>query len=211
MADNTAGSFEVQDELIRIRGFGEDVLLRRTAEVDRLIAILTSRQRRVSVWDLVKIGAKQEKTGSEPVDVEGGGLVEHETLNDATDKLVLGADANPAVKRAVRELIAQKKDAQARGDLKEIRRFNEQIDAVLEPCKKVLKYAAKTVSHSLHRTHQRLRKDKKRSLLASHFERSIKRLRKESDFVYVPDEQAGKIDWKLKEYARRTPVSSEWQ
>jgi hypothetical protein len=195
-ADNTAGSFEVQNEFIRIRGFGEDVLLERTAGVDRLIAIVTSRERRISVWDLVKIGAKQEKTGVGRVDCESDGLVEHETLDDEADESVLGADANSAVKNAVRELIGQKKAAHANGHLMEAKRLKEQIDATLEPFKKNLKVAATTVSNSLNRTYQRLRKDKRQSLLAGHFERYVKRLKKESDFVYVPDEHAGKIHWK---------------
>lgn len=198
LADNTAHSFEVQNEFVRIRGFGEDLLLKPTAGVDRLIAIVTSRQRRVSVWDLMKIGAEQEKSGSVPVDCENGGLVEHETLDDDDEEFVLGADANHAVKEAVGKLIAQKKDAQASGDLTEAKRLKEQIDATLEPFKKTLKVAAKSVSHSLNRTYQRLRKDKKGPLLAGHFERYVKRLHKESDFVYVPDEHAGKIAWELK-------------
>lgn len=198
LADKTASSFEVQSEFVRICGFGEDVQLERTAGVDRLIAIVTSRKRRVSVWELVKIGAKQESADSESDDWKNSGLVEHETLDDDDDEPVLGADANQAVKEAVGKLIAQKKDAQASGDLTEAKRLKEQIDAALEPYKKSLKDAAKTVGNSLNRTYQRLRKESKRSLLASHFERYVKRLHKESDFVYVPDEHAGKIDWKSK-------------
>ena len=198
LADNTAGSFEVQSEFVRICGFGEDVQLERTAGVDRLIAIVTPLKRRVSVWKLVKIGAKQESAASESDDVKNGGLVEHETLDDDADEPVLGADAIPAVERAVRELIAQKIAAQARGDQEEALRLKKQIDATLEPNRKSLKYAAKTVSHSLNRTYQRLRKDKNGSMLAGHFERYVKRPHKESDFVYVPDEHAGKIHWKLK-------------
>lgn len=198
LADNMANLFEVQNEFVRIRGFGEDVMLKPTAGVDRLIAIVTSRQRRVSVWDLVKIGAEQERAASEPVDCENIGLVEHETLDDDADEFVLGADANQAVKEAVGKLIARKKDAQERGDFTEAKRLKEQIDATLEPFKKALKVAAKTVSHSLNRTYQRLRKEQKGPLLAGHFERYVKRLHKESDFVYVPDEQAGQIVWKLK-------------
>lgn len=193
-------SFEVSPEFVTISGFDEKVTIQQTEGVERLIAIVTAPKRRVSVWDLVAINGSlaEDAMEKEMLDQSEDGLSERQSLDERVEEPILGSDAPGDVKQAVKDLIEEKKLAQDRGDERRIQELKRQIDAAIGPFEQKLGKAAKAVQNTLDRTYARLRKDNAGNKLAKHFDLSIGRGRGETDYVYAPDESAGKICWILK-------------
>jgi len=192
------GSFQDYGEFVRICGLGEDVTLEKTEGVERLIAIVTAPTRRYGVMELAKIGAAQQVSDRDSVDLDADRLTERESVDDEQYESALGDDASQVVRDEVGDLIARKKAAVERGDVAEAKTLKQQIDAVLNPLKPALGNAAKTVKNSLDRTYKRLRKDGIGKLLAAHFDKYVTRPRQSAEFVYAPDESKGKIVWIVK-------------
>lgn len=188
--------FECGPAIVRIVGLGEDVTLERTEGVERLIAVVT--KRRISVTELARIGSAQHGRTRNSVDVDADRLTERESVNDERFESRLGDDAPFAVREAVRELIARRDAAAARGADDEESELTAQINAALQAGKTNLQAAAGTVRKSLERTYERLREGDHGIALAKHFDTFVERPRKEPDFVYAPDESHGEIVWIMK-------------
>lgn len=197
-SEDTPFSFEVNSEFVRIRGFGEDVTLEKTEGVQRLIAIVSVPTRRAKVMGLARIGAVQLTTDRGLIDQDGDGLTERESVNDERFELTLGADAIPAAREAIGDLIAERDAALSDCDEDKAKRLTDQINASLNWSKTELQEAAAVVRKSLDRTYDRLRKDGKGKLLAAHFDKCVIRRRESPDYVYEPHESERKIVWKVK-------------
>lgn len=194
--DGSQYGFECGTEIVRVYGCGESVALERTEGVERLIAIVTRRQ--VNVMELARIGSAQEDRSRSSVDIDADRLSERESVNDERFESRLGDDAPSAVREAISDLIAQRDAAATRGDEQEAAALTAQINAALQCGKAALQAAAGTVRRSLDRTYDRLREGEHGTTLAKHFDQFVTRPRKESEYVYSPDESHGKIDWYVK-------------
>lgn len=194
--ETTEFSFEVHSEVVRIRGFSEDVTLEKTEGVQRLIAIVAAPTRRAAVMGLTRIGVAQSPADSDLIDRDG--LTERESVNAERFESALGADALQAARDAIGDLIEERDAALSDGDDDKAERLTEQINVSLNRPRTELQEAAAVVRKSLDRTYDRLRKDGKGKLLAAHFAKYVERPRQSPDYVYEPDESGRKISWNLR-------------
>lgn len=196
--DDNKFVFVVGSESVEVRGFGETVtMLERTPGIERLIAIVTSPNRRVAVMKLARIGAAQQASDRDAVDLDADGLTERESVNDDKFERRLGDDALPAAKAALGKLIAARDEAKQQGNDIEAKRLTAQINASLDWQRTELQKAAAFVRKSLDRTYERLRKDGRGKTLAKHFAKFVERPRQSAEFVYQPDESERKIVWNV--------------
>lgn len=196
--ETTEFSFEVDNEVVRIRGFGEEVTLERTEGVQRLIAVVTSPSQRMSVMKLAQIGEAPKTTKRDSIDLDGDGLTERESVNAEQFESALGADALQGARDAIVDMIAERDAALSDGDEVKAERLTAQINVSLKRPRTGWQDAAGVVRKTLDRTYDRLQKDGKGKRLAAHFAKHIERPRQSPDYIYKPDESGRKICWNLK-------------
>lgn len=192
LGDSNERSIMIEGEMVTIRGFGEKVPLKYSPGVQRLIRIVCSEQCKADAIELARIGADQSSRNSNSVSGHENGMTERNSPNDSLGK-PLGDDPSAGVKEKVGELIAEKKNAESKGNQEEADRLKKVIDSTLAKANSDLGTAAKAVSNSLKRTYRRLKRDGGEKL-AKHFSLYINRPSKSPDFVYDhPDEN--KMPW----------------
>ena len=181
-------------------GWGEKCSLSKSVGVERLVAVVTSSDRRLSIFDLYQIGSKRRATGrssvspEDQIDRDAIGMTERRNPVDETDDSRFDDDTPDSTWEQVQGLIEERDLARKTGNEEEAQRLTKVLDVLYSTEKKLVKKARDSVRNTIDKAIERIDKMQFPNL-REHFFQSVHLSDDKRDYVFAP---AGlNIVWKL--------------